>query len=86
MQTGPCVDIRRRSTRSYFKNKFTDENPSRVTFWKSFFTNKGHRTGNDLILGENGNIVHDSKQVANVVRRISPSTTFRVRTQHVSET
>ena len=66
-QRNLCVDIRRKSIRSYFKNKFTDGKPSGATFWKTvkpFITNKGHQSGNDLILSENGNIVHDSKQVA----------------------
>ena len=64
------VDIRRKSIRSYFKNKFTDRKPSGATFWKTvkpFIINKGHQIGNDLILSENGNIVHDSKQVADII-------------------
>ena len=69
-QRNLCVDIRRKSIRSYFKNKFTDGKPSGATLWKTvkpFITNKGHQSGNDLILSENGNIVHDSKQVTDIM-------------------
>ena len=65
-----CVDIRRKSIKSYFKNKFTDGKPSGATLLKTvkpFITNKGHQSGNDLILGENGNIVNGSKQVADIM-------------------
>ena len=76
-QRNLCVDIRRKSIRSYFKNKFTDGKPSGATFWKTvkpFITNKGHQSGNDLILSENGNIVHDSKQVADII--LTPTTSM----------
>ena len=71
-QRNICVDIRQRSIRLYFKNKFIDGKPSEATFWKTVkqfnrSTNKGHQTGNGLILSENGNIVHNSKQVAYIM-------------------
>ena len=34
-QRNLCVDIKGKSIRSYFKNKFTDEKPSGATFWKT---------------------------------------------------
>ena len=34
---------------------------------QAFISNKEHQSGNDLILSENGNIAHDSKQVADII-------------------
>ena len=63
------VEIRRKSLRSYFKSKFSDEQNG-SSFWKvikPFITNKGHHNSSDLTLLEDGRIITDHEKVAEVM-------------------
>ena len=61
VQRNMCVEIRRKSLRSYFKSKnFDEQNGS--SFWKvvkPFITNKVHHNGLNRILLEDGRIITD---------------------------
>ena len=61
-----CIEIRRKSLRSYFKAKFSDEQNG-SSFWKvvkPFITNKGHHNCSDLTLLADGRIITDLGEVA----------------------
>ena len=69
VQRNMCAEIRRKSSRSYFKSKFSDEQ-NVSSFWKvvkPFITNKGHHNGSDLTLLEDGRIITDHGEVAEVM-------------------
>ena len=61
--------LEEKSLRSYFKSKLSDEQ-NRSSFWnvvKPFITNKGHHNGSDLTLLEDGRIITDHGEVAEVM-------------------
>ena len=69
VQRNMCVEIRRESLRSFFKSKFSDEQNG-SSFWKvvkPFIANKGHHNGSDLTLLEDGRIITDHGEVAEVM-------------------
>ena len=69
VQRNMCVEIRRKSLRSYFKSKFSDKQNG-SSFWKvvkPFITNKGHHNGSYLTLLEDGRIMTDHGEVAEVM-------------------
>ena len=61
-----CVEIRRKSLRSFFKSKFSDEQNG-SSFWKvvkPFISNKGHHNGSDLTFLGDEIIITDHGEVA----------------------
>ena len=64
-----CVEIRRKSLRSYFISHISDEQNG-SSFWKvvkPFITNKGHHNGSDLTLLEDRSIKTDHGEIAEVM-------------------
>ena len=79
VQRNMCVKIRRKSLRSYFNSKFSDEQNG-SSFWKvvkPFITNKGHHNGSDLTLLEDGRIITDHGEVAEVMNNYQCGCSYR---------
>ncbi len=70
-QRNACVDLRRQSMRNYFSNRLQDQKSgSGRVFWqtvKPFLTNKGAHGNDTITLNENGKMIHDQSQVANIM-------------------
>ena len=64
-QRNICTSLKRKAKKQYFIEKTKDQK----SFWKIFgpyISNKGHHSQEDYIVSDNGKLVNDKKEVANL--------------------
>ena len=65
-----CVAIKRKNVRTYFSLPAKDNGHNNKKFWsavKLFLSDKGTKKSNDIVLNDDGKILTDSKEIAEVL-------------------